>query len=155
MIVPLFGGIMRTRRYSTDPEKREKYLEYFKRKHKENYYDKDKSEYRKLFYSEPINRLHSKLVSIKSLCKKKNIPYDLSIHDIVIPEYCPLLNIKLTCTVGEGRLDSTMSLDRINPELGYVKGNVRIISDLANRMKNSATEEQLKTFAINILKELS
>lgn len=145
---------MRTRRYETDPDKREKYLEYFKKKHQENYYDKDKAEYRKLFYSEPRNRVHAKLVSTKSLCRKRNIPFSITIDDVVIPSHCPLLGIELTCTVGKGRLDSTMSLDRIIPEIGYVPGNVRIISDLANRMKNSATPEQLKTFAQNILKEL-
>ena len=144
---------MRTRRYEADPEKRQKYLEYFKKKHKDNYYDKDKSEYRKLFYSEPINRIHSKLISTKSMCKRRGVPFDITMKDIDIPTHCPLLGIELTCTVGEGRLDSTMSLDRIIPELGYVKGNVRIISDLANRMKNSASPEQLKTFALNILKE--
>lgn len=144
---------MRTRRYETDPEKRQKYLEYFKKRHQEEYYDESKKEYRKLFYSEPKNRLHAKLVSLKSYCKKNGIPFNLSVEDIDIPEVCPLLGIKLTFVVGEGRLDSTMSLDRIIPELGYVKGNVRILSDLANRMKNSATPEQLKTFAINILKE--
>lgn len=145
---------MRTRRYESDPEKRAKYLEYFKEKHRDNYYDKDKALYRKLFYSEPKNRLHAKLVNTKSQCKKRNIPFDITVDDLHIPTTCPLLEIPLTCTVGEGRLDSTMSIDRIIPELGYVKGNVRIISDLANRMKNSATPAQLKTFAKNILKEL-
>jgi hypothetical protein len=41
-------------------------------------------------------------------------------------------------------------LDKIIPELGYVKGNVRIISTLANTMKSNATKDQLLTFAKNI-----
>lgn len=143
----------RKRRYETDPIKREAYLQYFKTVYQER--KQQRAEYRKLFYSEPQNRLHTLLVNAKSTAKKRGIPFDISVEDFEIPKECPLLNIPLTCSVGEGRLDSTMSLDRILPELGYVKGNVRIVSDLANRMKNSASPEQLVTFAKNILKELT
>ena len=142
----------RKRRYETDPVKREAYLNYFKTIYQGQ--KEKRAEYRKLFYSEPQNRLHTLLVNAKSTAKRRCIPYDLAVSDIEIPTHCPLLEIPLTFTVGEGRLDSTMSLDRIIPGLGYVKNNVRIVSDLANRMKNSATPEQLKTFAKNILKDL-
>ena len=63
------------------------------------------------------------------------------------------LEIKLNWgnTTNEGgRNIDTPSLDRINPDLGYIPGNVRIISNLANMMKSSATLEQLKTFYKNI-----
>ena len=36
------------------------------------------------------------------------------------------------------------SLDRIRLELGYVKGNVRVISGRANLLKNDATIEELE-----------
>ena len=68
-------------------------------------------------------------------------------------EYCPLLEIKLNWgeTTNEGgRNIDTPSLDRISPNLGYIPGNVRIISNLANMMKSSATLEQLQTFYKNI-----
>jgi hypothetical protein len=46
---------------------------------------------------------------------------------------------------GVGKFDScSPSLDRIVPELGYVKGNVRVISDRANRIKRDATLEELR-----------
>jgi hypothetical protein len=44
------------------------------------------------------------------------------------------------------------TIDRVIPELGYVKNNVNIISMLANSMKNHATIEQLLTFAGNVIK---
>ena len=48
------------------------------------------------------------------------------------------------------RVKNTPSLDRIIPEKGYVKGNIRIISNLANMMKSYASNEELRTFAKNI-----
>lgn len=49
-------------------------------------------------------------------------------------------------TIG-GDLDTSPSLDRINPIRGYVSGNIQIISNLANRMKNNADDEQLLRFS--------
>lgn len=37
------------------------------------------------------------------------------------------------------------SLDKINPIKGYVKGNVRVISQRANWLKNDATYEEMET----------
>lgn len=78
--------------------------------------------------------------------KKKNIPFDLEISDITIPDVCPIMKFPLSLTNSKISKDSP-SLDRIVPELGYVKGNVWVISALANTMKQNATDEELKLFA--------
>jgi hypothetical protein len=39
------------------------------------------------------------------------------------------------------------SLDKVDPTLGYVKGNVRVISMRANWLKQDATVEQLEQIA--------
>lgn len=70
-------------------------------------------------------------------------PFDLRPSDIEIPDHCPVLGIPLV--VGRGRigLDSP-TLDRINPSLGYVVGNVMVISNRANRLKSNASVAELR-----------
>lgn len=86
---------------------------------------------------------------------EKNIPCSITWKDLqeLYIDTCPILEIPLdwnSCT--NGRSEYTPSVDRIIPELGYVKGNIRIISNLANMMKSYATKDQLLLFAKNIEK---
>ena len=87
----------------------------------------------------------------KNRSEEKNVPFNITKEDIVFVEICPLLNIPLNWEGGP-RDKSTPSLDRVIPELGYVKGNVRIISNLANMMKSYASAQELLTFSKNINK---
>ena len=82
---------------------------------------------------------------IRSTAKQKNIPFNLELSDIIIPEFCPVLGIKLQKSYIKGNpLPSSPSVDKINPEKGYVKGNIAVISFRANRIKNDATKEELQ-----------
>lgn len=82
----------------------------------------------------------------KSQANKNNILFDLREEDVVYPDVCPILGIPLEH--GDKILgDSSPTIDRINPSLGYTRGNIQVISLLANRMKNSANPEQLLKFA--------
>lgn len=86
----------------------------------------------------------------KSAAKKKGLNFELTRKDIVIPAKCPLLGITLVSGFGTGRPnDNSPSLDRINNELGYISGNVWIISHKANRIKNNATLEEVETVLSN------
>ena len=62
---------------------------------------------------------------------------------------CPVFGFEFS--VGEPRINSP-SLDRINNNKGYTPDNIQIISDLANKMKQNANDEQLTKFAQWILK---
>jgi len=62
------------------------------------------------------------------------------------PKVCPVLGIELDWGKN-GRQPNSPSLDRIDPTKGYIPGNVMMISDLANSMKNNATPEQLNQFS--------
>jgi hypothetical protein len=89
------------------------------------------------------------LSRIKSRAKRRNIPFNLEISDLIIPTHCPILGIKLEIGV-KGNYFNSPSVDRIDNTLGYVKGNVAIISCKANSMKNSASKEEMKLFIKNI-----
>ncbi len=81
-----------------------------------------------------------------SRSKKKEVPFTILPEEVVIPEFCPILGIKLEQGVGKSH-DASPSLDRVRPELGYVTGNVAVISHLANTIKSFGTAEQHRRIA--------
>jgi hypothetical protein len=81
--------------------------------------------------------------------KKDGYNFKLQPSDIDIPEYCPILNIKLSTDPKDKDLPNYYSPDRIDSGKGYVTGNVRIISQKANKMKTKATQEDILKFAYN------
>lgn len=83
---------------------------------------------------------------VQAKAKKLGIPFNLSLKDIFIPKHCPILGIELTAP-GAGQTEASPSVDRLKPSLGYVSGNVWIISNRANRLKNDATVEELERIA--------
>jgi len=87
-----------------------------------------------------------KLAHLKQKCKKDGIPFNLDRYDLVVPEYCPVLGMKLKCNA-RARGDDSASVDRINPRGGYVKGNIVVVSCLANFIKYTATWEQIRAVA--------
>ena len=72
--------------------------------------------------------------------------FDIEEKDVVIPEYCPVLGIKLESGVGKGKwfLDASPSIDRIDPTKGYTKGNVQVISWRANALKRDGTIAEMR-----------
>jgi hypothetical protein len=76
--------------------------------------------------------------------------WTIEFSDLTFPVRCPVLDIELDYTYGGkgGRgHDNSPSLDRIDNSRGYVKGNVIVVSQLANRIKTSATPEQIRRVA--------
>lgn len=73
--------------------------------------------------------------------KRRGVPFALQRDAISIPSECPVLGIPLV--VGRARSMNSPSLDRIRPEVGYVPGNVRVISDRANRLKGELGRRQI------------
>ena len=82
----------------------------------------------------------------RTRAKKHGLPCDILVEDLYVPTHCPALGIPLVVNVGRVGYDSP-TLDKIVPSLGYVKGNVVVVSHLANRIKSNATNEQLRQVA--------
>lgn len=78
----------------------------------------------------------------RARAKEVGVECTLIATDVTVPERCPWLDIPLA--PGTGKLhDNSPTLDRIIPEIGYVPGNVIVISHRANRIKNSSSPEEL------------
>lgn len=77
---------------------------------------------------------------VKARAKKYNLEFNLELSDIVLPEVCPVFNHPFIY----GDVDWTYSIDRRDCSKGYVKGNIFIISNKANRIKNNASLEDLE-----------
>lgn len=86
----------------------------------------------------------------KARAKLKGHEFNLEITDIVIPEYCPIMQEKLEW-IPYGFHPYSPSIDRIDSSKGYTKDNIQVISSIANRMKWNATREQLITFCKGVL----
>jgi DNA-binding CsgD family transcriptional regulator len=87
--------------------------------------------------------------NIKYSAQKRNIEFNLDFSQIELPVFCPILNIKLEY-FGDSQKSNHATVDRINNNLGYVPGNIMVMSRMANAMKNEASFGQLKLFSENI-----
>ena len=119
---------------------------------------KETNERNKLWYKtnkdKVLDNLELKMYNgVKYRAKKFNIPFNLELSDIIIPTECPLLGIPIYKTKGRVK-NNTPSLDKINPSLGYVKGNIWVISWKANRTKSNLSIEELRMFCNNILNKI-
>ena len=83
------------------------------------------------------------LSNIRLRAKKKGLPFDITLDDLFFPETCPVLGVPMKERSGSF-CDNSPSIDRIENDKGYVKGNVRIISYRANRIKCHATIADLE-----------
>jgi len=81
----------------------------------------------------------------------KNIPFTITLEDLIIPEYCPVLGIKLKVGLSPNSPELP-SLDRVFPELGYTKENICIISNRANSLKRDGVLEEF-TKLVNWMKK--
>jgi len=103
---------------------------------------------RDLIRKNPVNYM---FCQVKSRSKKLGIEFNLDKEDIQIPEYCPILGIKLE--IGkENCWSNSPTLDRINPNKGYVKGNIHVISHKANTIKSDASLSELKKVVLYLEK---
>jgi hypothetical protein len=86
-----------------------------------------------------------KFIIKQSNMKRAGIEFTINFGELIWPEYCPILGIKLDYFVKGGvPQDNSPSFDRIDNTKGYVKDNVFIISNKANRLKNNGNIQELR-----------
>lgn len=76
--------------------------------------------------------------SAKQRANKQNKEFTISVDDIKIPTYCPILGIPLIINKKQHKFDSP-SIDRIDNSKGYTKENIAVISYRANQLKSNGT----------------
>jgi len=82
--------------------------------------------------------------------RKRGIPVTITAADIWIPDDCPVCEVPLA--VGSGASsDRSPSLDRYDPPLGYVPGNIMVICRGCNRRKQNHTGEQLIQLGLAVI----
>jgi len=86
---------------------------------------------------------------IRDRSNKKNIPCSVVWQDLVAIHsvFCPIFGVELVYWNKSKKCGDSASIDRIVPELGYVPGNIVVISDRANSIKNNASAEELYRIA--------
>jgi hypothetical protein len=103
--------------------------------------------------SSPENKIKYLIGQAKVRAKRDSIEFAISLIHVYIPAHCRLQGIEI-CYCNVGLKDNSPSLDRIDPTKGYVPGNVWIISQRANRIKNNATLSELKALVRNLEEEM-
>lgn len=142
----------RSRRRVGTPERKA-----YEKKYKPEYYKANRERVRLWHDAYKLRQPERYLYQVaKGRAKRRGIAFEIEISDIVIPAVCPILGIPLFMKKLATKNDVTPnspSLDRIHPELGYVKGNIQVISWRANSIKRDATPEELRKVADYMCKQ--
>ena len=98
---------------------------------------------------------YERWMAAKRRAEKFNLPFDIDPEDCIAPEICPALGIPLKVNEDQSPSDNSPTLDRLDPLKGYVKGNVAVISNRANRIKNDGTVSEIRKIADWLESELA
>lgn len=80
----------------------------------------------------------------KQRAKKAGILFTITKKDVIIPDICPVLGIKLK-REDRKTWNTAPSIDRIDNTKGYEPDNIMVISRRANLLKRDATIQELVT----------
>jgi hypothetical protein len=108
------------------------------------YYNENKERYRssraKKYRSDVALSLWR---SAKYRAKKRGIEFCIKKRDVYVPDKCPVLGVDLVVSRGHVKPNSP-TIDRIDPQKGYIKGNIIVVSSKANTIKSNATVKELE-----------
>lgn len=95
-----------------------------------------------------LQHLKSYLNNAQSRAKRDRVPFSLTLRDLIeiAVDECPIFKTPFvwgSSGLGKGKTrPDSPTLDRILPELGYIKGNVAFLSYRANRIKDNGTMQE-------------
>jgi hypothetical protein len=100
-------------------------------------------------------KLSDMVMRARARAKEADIPFDLDVaymnEKFGNLTHCPAIGVPLAWghwrRIKKGYRPDAPTIDKIIPSKGYVKGNVQVISQRANMMKNDSSLEELSRFA--------
>ncbi len=109
------------------------------------------------YKSDPFRRmLVERLAGAKERAKKNNLDIDIDIEYLKFlwnaqKGKCAISDIKMTYVMLQGRVSTNLSIDRIDTNVGYIRGNVQLVCSAVNAMKSDLSKDELLYFCENIL----
>lgn len=107
-------------------------------------------------YDDPSKRSQYMLGRIKNRAKKNGMEFNITVDDLVIPELCPVFFVPIIIDDARGKSchdrPNSPSVDRLDSTKGYVKDNIRVISNRANILKRNSTTEELSAIILYMKK---
>ncbi len=100
--------------------------------------------------------LTERFCGIKDRAKKHKLEINLTKQDlkdlwVIQNGLCAISSLPMTTKVFMGRIPTNISVDRIKPTYGYIKGNVQLVCMAVNQMKSDLTQEELLNFCYKII----
>ena len=89
--------------------------------------------------------LKTYLKNAKNRALRENVPFNITLQHLIdiATDECPIFHTPFvwgSSGLGKGKVrENTPQLDKIIPQLGYVKGNIAFLSGKANKMKDNGT----------------
>lgn len=125
-----------------DKDKERAYQRAWNKKNRPN-----RREYMKLWARENARKanLNGKLgrpgwYALLNGARQRGLEVSIEYEDIVVPSHCPVLGLPLD----RRDYNHCPSVDRIDSNKGYIKGNIVVVSRRVNNLKSNATLDELK-----------
>lgn len=101
-------------------------------------------------------KLQQALKGTRRRSKEKNIYNDLTLDYLMYlwekqDGKCALTGMQMTYKFYEGRVNTNLSVDRIDSAKGYSKDNVQLVCMAANQMKNDLSMEEFINMCASVL----
>ena len=120
---------------------------------------KDPNRYDRLIKKDDLRYyLKDRMHGAKFRSNKRNLEFSITLNYLLKlweqqEGFCNLTGLKMTHSILEGKIKTNLSIDRINPKLGYVENNVQLVCNVANVMKSNLSIEELIDFCKLIIEK--